>query len=250
MHTTVSTPGGRSRFGRRMAAVLAVPVAAAAAAGCGGGEKLTESFIEDRIESESGQDVDLDFDLDGGNFSIQTPDGELNIQTDADGNVLIEGGDESGDFSIRSDEEGNVSVEGPDGETQDFSIQSDSDGMVIESDEGTAVIGSGSEVPADFPGAVPLPDGMELQYSQSMTAEGTTTFLLSGVVGAAPSDVLAAYAATLEGAGFAQQQLTTTPDGGFFAYADDAWSVSGAMGADGDAGGTSVTITVSTAPES
>jgi hypothetical protein len=156
---------------------------------CGGGDKLSESFIENQIEQAGGGDVDLDLDGDGG-FSIKTDEGELSIKTDADGNVSIEGlGDDGEDFSIQSDGNGNVSAEGlggGDGDDDGVSIKSDDGEVVIEGD-GTSIIGSqGSDLPDDFPTDVPLPDGLVVTYSQTAETPDGVVFTL---VGAAPGDL-------------------------------------------------------------
>ena len=49
-------------------------------------EDAAEKLIERQIESESGEDVDIDFD--DGDISIQTEDGGISIETDEEGNDL------------------------------------------------------------------------------------------------------------------------------------------------------------------
>lgn len=212
----------RQRAQRPMTTLLAATAGLVLAGGCGGGDEISEGFLEDQIESETGGDVDLD--LDDGQMRIQTDEGEIRIQTDEDGNVSISGSGDDGDFTMESE----------DGRT------------VIQSEDGSTMIaGEGTELPDDFPDDVPLPNGLEVQYSQSMSTADELGFLVGGHVDGSPGDVLTAYAAALEAAGYAQVQLTSTPDGGFFAYDDGAWTVSGGVG-DDPVGGTQFTITVAT----
>lgn len=182
------------------------------------GEDLAESLVERQIESDSGEDVDIDFD--DGDLSIRTEDGEISIQSDGDQTI------------IQSD----------DGEV---SIQSDGDQTVIQSDDGSTIIGSsGGELPDEFPDEIPLPSGVELEYTQSMTLPEGQSFVVGGNVDGAPADVLADYVDALEAAGFTQQQLTTMPDGGFFAYDNGVWNVGGSIAAgSGEATGFAITVT-------
>ena len=149
-------------------------------------------MLERQIESGSGEDVDIDFD-----------DGDISIQT------------EDGEFSIETDEDGNVSIQSGDGQ---MSIDSDGDQTVIESDDGSTIISSsGSELPDEFPDDVPMPIGIALEYTQAMSTPEGETFVVGGTVDGDHGDVIDQYVAALEAAGFTQQQLTTTPDGSFFA---------------------------------
>jgi hypothetical protein len=202
---------------------LMVPaVMAVIATGCSG-EDLAEKVIEDRLEAESGEDVDIDFD--DGNIRVQTDDGELSIDVDEDG-------------------DGSVSVSGS-GEEGDFSIQSEDGETVIESDEGSAVLSSSGDLPDGFPDGVPIPDGLTIQLSQAIESADGTMFSVTGEMPGAPADVTADYVASLEDAGFAQTQLTTTPDGGFFVYDDGEFDVAGSVGAGSDDGMSFINIAVS-----
>ncbi len=175
--------------------------------GCSG-ESIAEKAIENQIESESGEDVDID--LDGGDFSIQTEDGEFSIQSD-------------GDQAIIQTEDGEVV------------FQSDGEQTIIQSDDGNTVIGSASgDLPDDFPNEVPIPDGAVFEYTQQMTTPEGQNFIVGGSVEGSPGEALSNYVAALEAAGFEQQQLTTTPDGGFFAYQSGNWITSGTMSTGND----------------
>ena len=201
------------------------------------GEDLAESVIERQIESESGDDVDVD--IDDGEISIQTEDGEVVMQSD-DGEISIQ--TEDGEFVMQSDGDQTV-IQTEDGEVV---MQSDGDQTVIQSDDGTMVIGSsGGDLPDDFPPEVPMPDSLALEYTQSMSLPEGQSFVVGGNVDGDVADVLAAYVAALESAGFTQLQLMTTPDGGFFAYDNGTWAVGGSIGEGSD--GAAFVITVAPA---
>ena len=199
---------------------LAVPAAmAVVAAGCSG-EDLAERVVENRIESESGGDVDID--LDDGDMSIRSDDGEFSIEVDEnDGSVSISGVDDDGEFTIESE----------DGET------------VFRSEDGETVMSSGADLPDDFPGDVPIPDGLSVEFSQRMETPDGTVFSVIGMVPGDPAEVSADYVARLESAGFDQVQLTTMPDGAFFAYQNDTYEIGGTVGSD-DEGMSAMSLTV------
>ena len=198
---------------------LMIPAATVLVLSSCSGEDLAESVIERQIESESGDDVDVD--IDDGEISIQTEDGKVVMQSD-------------GDQTVIRTEDGEVVM------------QSDGDETVIQSDDGTMIIGSsGGDLPDDFPPEVPVPDGLAPEYTQSMSLPEGQSFVVGGNVDGDVADVLAAYVVTLESAGFTQLQLTTMPDGGFFAYDNGTWAVGGSV-SEGTAGAAFV-ITVTPA---
>lgn len=216
--------GASTRSGRRRLAGVAV-VAVVGVAGCSG-EDIAERIAENRIEAEAGEDVDIDLDLDGGNIRVETDEGTFEMNADGEGNVSIEGSGTDGDISIDSD-----------------------DGvMVVEGEDGTATFTQGDgELPEGFPADIPLPDGLVIQLSQSMDMGGGQQGWL--VVGEAPgewqpySDELIA---ALDGAGFVQQQLTTTPTGVVAGYERDGLMLFGTVTEGGQPGTISVSIQAST----
>ncbi len=185
---------------------LAVSVTVAVVtAGCSG-EDVAERVIENRIESESGEDVDID--LDDGDMSIRSEDGEFSIDIDDDdGSISISGVDEDGEFSIQSE----------DGET------------VFKSEEGETVMRSGEDLPDDFPGDVPLPDGLIVEFGQQLETPEGKMFSVLGKVAGDPSEVTEDYAARLDAAGFDQLHLTTMPDAAFFSYQTAEYDIGGTV---------------------
>lgn len=214
------TRSGRTGGTRSGAAAVAM-LAIAAVAGCSG-EDIAERVIERQVERESGEEVDID--LGGGNVRIETDEGTFEMRADGDGQISIDGGD------------GQISIDSEDGIT------------VIESEDGTAVIESGgTELPADFPASVPLPDGFSPQFTQSMTTDQGGGWVLSGTVDTAPADLAARYFESLAAAGFERTQVTETPDAVFFGFESDEYVVSGGATADG---GDTVTFSLTVAAAS
>ncbi|MDJ0768201.1 MAG: hypothetical protein QNJ12_05375 [Ilumatobacter sp.] len=183
---------------------LAAAVAALVIAGCSG-EDIAENIVENQIESETGEDVDIDFD--DGNVRFQSEDGEFEMRVDDEGNVSIEGSGEDGDFSLQSD----------DGET------------VIESEDGSMTISEGADLPDGFPSDVPLPDDFTIDYSQSVTTPDGDAFTIGGEAPGVASEVTGDYVAALDDAGFEQLQVMTMADGGFFAFDAGDYDVSGSV---------------------
>lgn len=82
----------------RRVALLAIPAAFVFGA-CGKiAEEAVERGTEELIERESGGEVDIDLDSDGGSISIDSEDGSLEINTDEDGTVTAES--EDGSYTI------------------------------------------------------------------------------------------------------------------------------------------------------
>jgi len=118
----------------RAAATAAGLGAALALAGCGA---ILEEAVEQAVESESGENVEIDFDSDDGSLSIQGEDGE--------------------EFSIDIDEDGESSV------------------MRSTDDEGnTFEMVTGQGVPDEWPGDFPLPGGDPLTSSRLTENDRTT----------------------------------------------------------------------------
>lgn len=206
---------------RHALTVVGLALVATACSGEDIAERIAENQIEKQIEAEGGGDVDID--LDSGNFSVKTEDGEFSIQTDGDGNVSIQGGGEDGD--------GSFTIESEDGET------------VVESDDGTAVFTQGGELPEGFPSEIPVPNDFVVIYAQSASSDEGQGFSVAGTSSVPVADVTADTQAALDAAGYEQQQVTTTPDGSLLVYSGPSYDVMVAIGTGSD-GETSVTMTV------
>ncbi len=169
-----------------------------AAVGCG--KSPTEIGLEKIIESQTGGDVDLDLDGDGG-FSIQTEDGSMTI-----------------------DEDGNFAVVGRDGEVVTGSGDSEGN-MTFEGEDGSFTMSQGSDIPDEWPSAVPVPEGLAVTSSSVMGNDANgSAITLAGT--ADDGEAFASdYSAALEAAGF-ESESEFSSDGMYSAsYSNDAWGV-------------------------
>ena len=195
-------------------------VLALMATGCST-ENIAERIAEKRIESETGGDVDIDFD--DGDISIKTEDGEFSIETDGDGNVSVQGSGSN------------------DGET--FNVDSEGGETVIETEDGTATFSQSADLPDDFPESIPLPDDVSVVFSQSVETGDGTGFVVTATTERELDDLAADFIDGLEANGFAQQQLTTLEGGSLMTYTNDDYSVNVALGANAESTTVSMTIT-------
>lgn len=195
------------------------------AAACGGDE-ISERLIEDRIEAETGGDVDIDLDGDSGSFSVRTEDGSIEFDADGDGSFTVDGVDGGG---------GRFSVDSEDGVT------------VIETEDGDAtIVQGGGDLPDGFPDAVVLPDGLDIELSQSMDAgDGQTGYLVIGSVDGGWESYFDELIASLQSAGFDEEQVTRTPTGGVLSYRRGDTTVFGNVGESGTPDETVVSLQVS-----
>lgn len=169
-------------------------------------ERAAEEIIEQQLEAE-GENVDID--LNDGDVRIETPEGSTVINVDDEGN-------------------GQIQVEGEDGDVQ------------VQFDEG-----GGVDLPDNFPGDVPLPDGLNVMSASTLDAAEGATFIINGTVDGDFGDATDAYASALESAGFTQQSMTESADGTFFGFVSAEWNVSGGIYPDTTgAGGTMANLTV------
>jgi hypothetical protein len=206
-------------------------------AGCGGGDKLAENLAERQIESETGGDADIDFS--DGNIKVETEDGSFQMSTDDDGNVVIKTEDAEGnEATISGDSEGNVTLDSDQG---DASISNDDGEMRVETDEGTATISQGGDLPEGFPD-LPFPDDMTIVMSQQADSTDGQTYVVIATAPGDWSEYLDQLTSYLDGEGYTQQSLTTTPDGGFALYLDPsgASGISIGVGADTSTDGMSI----------
>jgi hypothetical protein len=201
-------------------------IGVAALAGCGGGSDISEGLIERQIESAANEEgVDVDIDLDGGNFSVQTEDGQFEMSTDEDGNFTITGDDGEEQFSAEGDGDGNV---------------------VIESDDGSLTMSTDTDIPEGFPD-LPLPADLTVTMAQEAAFDDATSYT---VIGSAPGDwepYLDELTGYLESNGYTQNSVTTSPDGAFFSYSNETLSVNGSLGSDTAGGQMTVTFAVTPA---
>lgn len=212
---------------RTLAATAAVLALTATA--CGGGESGQEAALERLIENESGQDIDLDIDGDGG-FSVQSEDGEFSIDIDGEGNVVFDTGDGSGTFdadgdtggtlefdgedgsgSVDVDGDGSFTVTDEDGDTIVSEIDPDDGSVVVQSEDGST-FESGSEIPSQWPSDIPQPEGLTDVTGTFMGDASIMNIVTAGTPPGDPAAYLEAYVASLVAAGFTETS-TFTSDG-------------------------------------
>lgn len=158
-----------------------------------------ESGIEQLIESQGGGNVDLDLDGDGG-FSMQTEEGGMTI--DEDGNFII------------TDADGNVVTGGADAESGEFSV---------ESEDGSFSSGATTELPEEWPGDVPEPNGLDIASATVIGSNDEQSITVSGSVDG--DGFVDSYAGALESAGFSEDS-TFKADGTINnIYSNDEWTV-------------------------
>ena len=206
---------------RPLLSIAATTLVVTSLAACSG-EDIAERIIENRLEAESGENVDLD--LDGGNVRIETDEGVVEMQVDDEGNMTIESEEGSMEMSA---EDGNIS---------------------IESDEGSFEMTQGSELPSGFPAAVPLPDGLVLQISQSVETPEGSSYILSGTVPGTADVVADRHIAALEAAGFTQLQVTRSGGAVIYNYSNGELSFGGFIGDDPSTPG-SATVSIQVGPD-
>jgi hypothetical protein len=195
-------------------------------AGCGGSDDISEGLIERQIESAAEDEgVDVDVDFDDGNLSVQTEDGEFEMTTDDDGNFTISGADGEEQFSAEVDDEGNVS---------------------LDTEDGQVTMSTDTEIPEGFPD-LPLPDDLVVTMAQEAAFDDETAYT---VIGTAPGDwesYLDELTDYLEGNGYTENSVTTSPDGAFFSFTSDTVAVNGSLGSDTAAGEMTLTLAVTPA---
>jgi len=159
----------------------------------------TESGIEKLIESQGGGDVDLDLDGDGG-FSVQTEEGGMSI--DEDGNFII------------TDADGSVVTGNADAETGEFNV---------ESEDGSFSAGATTELPEQWPGDIPEPNGLAITSATVIDSDTEQAITVSGSV--EDDGFVESYASALESAGF-NEDSTFKSDGTINnAYSNDTWTI-------------------------
>ncbi len=195
--------------------------------------------IEQLIEQQSGGSVDVEFGDDGG-ISVQSEDGSFSIDeegnfvvVDENGEVITGDIDANGDsINIESDQ-GNVVVDGDGGNVQ------------ISGDEGDVSFQTGSDIPADWPSAVPVPDGLTVVSSATFDeGGGRLTFSVQGVPATDAAGFVADYGAALEAAGFDRSSFFESPSGVSATWETGSWMVS-LIGGDDGSGSDAMTVVVS-----
>jgi hypothetical protein len=195
---------------KNVLALVAAGVVALSACG-----DAAETGIEQLIESQGGGNVDLDVDGDGG-FSIETEEGGMRI-----------------------DEEGNFVITDADGSIVSGNVDAEDGSFTAESEDGSFSSNTGSDLPDEWPEAVPTPDGLSIA-SSTQTSDGSSTGIV--LIGEADSGFLDDYAAALESAGFELESEFNADTTSQRTYTSGTWNVAVGVFADGDAVQATVTV--------
>lgn len=175
----------------------------------------TESGVERLIESQGGDEVDVDLDGDGG-FSVQTEDGGMSI-----------------------DEDGNFVITDADGSTVTGNADSESGDFTAESDDGSFRIDTSGEIPDEWPSDVPRPDGIT---GASSTITQTATELSITITGQADESFVDDYGSALEGDGLERTSNFESDANITRVFENETWTVSINSFPDGDASQVAVSV--------
>ena len=216
---SLSSPG---RFCPRPRTVATALVAMLVASSCGAiAEKVAEEGAERAIERETGEDVDLDFNSDGG-FAVKTDEGSIRVGEDGsfvvvgeDGEVITGGADGDGGFTVQGDDGSAV-----------LDVDGDSGEITFQGDDGAGSISAGPGIPDAWPGNVPKPDGLNDVNGTTIIGDGQTAISVSGQPPGTASDYFDGYAAVLTAAGFTSDTFFESGGNKQALYEGAGWSVS------------------------
>jgi hypothetical protein len=162
-------------------------------------ESASEEGLEQLVESQGGGDVELDLDGDGG-ISVQTEDGNMTV-----------------------DEDGNLVITDADGSTVTGNVDAESGDVAFETEDGSFSSGSTTELPDEWPGDIPEPDGLAITTATVIGSDTDQVINISGTVDG--EGFLESYAGALTSAGF-NEDSTFTSDGTINnVYSNDNWTV-------------------------
>jgi hypothetical protein len=192
--------------------MLGAAVVALALSSC---DSATETGLEQLVESQGGGDVELD--LDGESFSIETEDGRMTV-------------DENGNFVV-TDADGNVVTGEADPETGDVNV---------ESEDGSFSTGSTTELPEEWPADVPEPDGLSIANATVIGSDTEQTISVGGSVSG--EEFVESYGSALESAGFTEDSSFSSEGTINNTYSNGEWTVN--VGFFGDGSENQVTVSI------
>jgi hypothetical protein len=185
--------------------MIGTAVLAVGFAGC---DSASENGVEKLIESQTGGDVDVDLNGDNG-FSVQTEDGGMSM-----------------------DEDGNFVITDADGSVVTGNVGSDGGSFSAESEDGSFRVDASGEIPEEWPGDVPRPEGLE---GSSATVTQSTTELAITITGQASDSFVDEYGSALEDAGYERTSNFESDANITRVFENDTWTVSVNSFPDGDA---------------
>lgn len=233
-----------SPISNRSLMIAGAAIAAFSMSACGAvAEKIAEEGAERIIEHESGEDVEIDFNGDGG-ISVQTEDGSVRIGEDGSFEVVGEDGEV---FTGQAGEDGSFTVEGEDGSAV-INVDGDNADISIsgeDGEDGSYRVGEG--VPAEWPSELPAPQGLaDIQHSVS-NFDGEVALTIHGSSAQTASDFASQYHAQLEASGYERTFLTDSEGFVSAIFEGSNWSVNTSSSDNGDGTSTLAVTLISTA---
>lgn len=189
-------------------------------------EKVTEEGAERILEAESGENIELDFDSDDGSFSIETEDGGFSL--DDDGTFVVTDGDGSVFTGSASDD--GIAVVDDNGDPV-LNVAGNGDGgeISIQGDDGEAVYRLDTEIPAEWPSAVPLPDGLDIEGGTYIASDGEQVITVVGTPAGSAVEYTDSWLSSVTSSGFTETgRFDQSADGTATAqrtYENNFWTI-------------------------
>ena len=207
-------------------------------------EKITEEGAERIIEAESGENVELDFDSDGGSFSIETEEGGFSF--DDDGTFVVTDGDGSV-FTGSANDDGLV-VTDADGDPV-LNVDADGEGgeISIQGDDGDNVYRIDTEIPAEWPSEIPRPDDLVVEAGSYIAAEGDAVITVVGIpTSGTAAEYADSYLGSVSSSGFTETgRFDQSADGSTTAqrsYENNLWTLNVSGHDDGESSVVNISV--------
>ena len=224
----LSNPASTAAVRRRAMGAVAAAGLMFSMSACGAiAEKIAEEGAERIIEAETGENIELDINGDGG-ISVQSDDGGFSLNedgefvvTDADGSVFSGSAGEDG--VVVFDQDGNPIVD------VDIDANGETGQVTLQGEDGESVYRVETEIPSEWPNNVPRPDDLVIDTGSYVKADVETLMTLIGSPSGSAIDFTNAYGAALGAAGFTETgRFDSEASSGSTAqrtYESEAWTL-------------------------